>query len=216
MPHTQAARTSAALLALLTWAALSLQLYLSLSAHLPNVAVNFLSFFTVLSNLLVAAVLTATALTRTSTPPSPSFQTATAVYIAVVGLGYSLLLRHLVDLNGPHQLADSLLHDVIPVLYILLWLAFVRPRAPLPWSAAQIWLLWPAIYLTYTLVRGSRTGWYPYPFLNADTLGYPRVFAMVAALFLAFFGLGLAAVALTRRASPQTPLTPPARASVGR
>ena len=200
-------RPLAAVLALLTWAALALQFYLSATTHLPNLLVNFFSFFTILTNLLVAAVCTGLAL-RTRPHPTPGLQAATAVYITVVGLGYTLLLRHIWNPQGLQKLADTLLHDAVPILYVLLWLTLLRPRARLPWRAAATWLLWPAIYLIYSLVRGALTGWYPYPFLDPRTLGYPRVALVVAICFAVAFALSLATIALTRH-TPGTPRHPP-------
>ena len=33
-------------------------------------------------------------------------------------------------------------------------------------------LVWPAIYVGYTLAHGAASGWWPYPFVDADALGY--------------------------------------------
>jgi hypothetical protein len=204
MPPTATSRATAAILALIAWAALAVQLYLSITAglekglSLPHILVNFLSFFTVLGNLLVALILTQTALTRT-TQPALNLQTATTVYIAVVGLGYSLLLRHIWDPQGLQKLADILLHDTVPLLYVLYWFAFCRRRQPLPWPSALTWLIWPTIYLLYSMVRGALTDWYPYHFLDPNAFGYPRVVVVIAVFIVAFVALNLTAIALTRR-----------------
>ena len=203
MPTTPAARTTAALLALLTWATLALRLYLSLADALAKgldlapVIIGYCSFFTILSNLLVACVCTRIA----STPDrsSPNLEAATAVYIAVVGLGYSLLLRHIWNPQGLERVADVLLHDLVPFLYVVYWLLFRRKRKPLPWSSTLIWLIWPTIYFVYTMVRGSLTGIYAYHFLDPAPRGYAHVVKLGSILFVAFVILGLAAVALTRR-----------------
>jgi hypothetical protein len=100
---TRGRRAVAALLAAVGWFALVLQLGIMLrnaavaGTSLLAAAGSFLSFFTVLSTLLVAAALAATVLAR---PPGvlrplvePSGATALAVYITVVGVVYSLVLR---------------------------------------------------------------------------------------------------------------------------
>jgi hypothetical protein len=49
-------------------------------------------------------------------------------------------------------------------------------------------MLWPLAYLGYALIRGSLTGFWPYPFLNIATLGLPRAalnITLVAASFAA-------------------------------
>ncbi len=60
--------------------------------------------------------------------PSPSVQAGTAVYIAIVGIIYQLLLRQLWNPQGAQWVADVLLHAVIPAGYVLYWLIFA-PRA---------------------------------------------------------------------------------------
>jgi hypothetical protein len=52
-------------------------------------------------------------------------------------------------------------------------------------------LLFPAAYVIYVLVRGSSTGWYPYPFLNpANVGGYAGVAVYVVGIALAFLVSG--------------------------
>jgi hypothetical protein len=202
MPTTRADRSTEALLALLAWFALGLRLYLSVAdaiakgLDLAPVIIGYCSFFTILTNLLVACVCTWIAFAPDRS--NANLEAATAVYIAVVGLGYSFLLRHIWAPQGLEKVADLLLHDLIPLLYVLYWLFFRRKRKPLPWSSALVWLIWPAIYLAYTMVRGSITGRYSYPFLDPGNLGYSNVLIMIAVLFIAFLALGLAAIALTR------------------
>jgi hypothetical protein len=207
MPTTSAARTTAALLALLTWATLALRLYLSIADALAKgldlapVIIGYCSFFTILSNLLVACVCTRIAFTPDRS--SPNLEAATAVYIAVVGLGYSLLLRHIWNPQGLEKVADVLLHDLVPLLYVVYWVLFRSKRKPLPWTSTLIWLIWPAIYFVYTMIRGALTGIYAYHFLDPAPRGYAHVVIMGSILFVAFVVLGLAAIALTRRNSTQ-------------
>ena len=206
MPSSRSARTAAAVLALINWGALALQLYLLLAANnaqgipITLTLTNFFSFFTILSNLLVAVVLTRIILGA----EQPGLEAAAAVYISVVGIGYSLLLRHIWDPQGLQKLADVLLHDVVPLLYVLCWFVFWGRRRALPWKSAFVWLIWPAIYLAYSMVRGSITGWYPYHFLDPAQAGVAPVISVIAIFLLSFTALGFAAVALTRRNSPDT------------
>lgn len=93
------------LLAGLGWAALTIQLYLVLLARWQDQAsllgglVNLFGYFTVLSNTLVATVLTQAAFGRESAARrwwlSPWVSSGVAVSIVFVALAYSLLLRHL-------------------------------------------------------------------------------------------------------------------------
>lgn len=186
--------------------ALVLQFYLMVTVpnavhSLPFRIINFFSFFTILSNILVAKSL-AILLIMPSTfwarfLGRPAVQTAIAVYIAIVGITYSLVLRALWHPQGWQLVADMLLHDVIPVLYIIFWLVFV-PKGSLNWKHPLWWLLFPLVYLIYTLLRGAVTNWYPYPFVDAGALGYERVAVNVLVLCLVFFIMGLILTAIDK------------------
>ena len=148
--------------ALVAWFALGLQLFLVVRAVPPGDALlpavgRFFSYFTVLNNLLVALVATGVILSRSWR--KPALEAATAVYIFMVGVLYSLLLRHIWAPTGWQKVADGLLHDVVPVLFVVWWLFDARTR--LAWRNVALYLLWPLLYLAITLVDGALTGWYP-------------------------------------------------------
>ena len=197
--------------ALLGSFALALQLYLMLvqssGPAMLGTVITYFSFFTILTNLLTALVFTALAF-RPETGwgkwfRTPSVQAATAVYIAIVGIIYQLLLRQLWNPQGAQWVADVLLHSVIPIGYVAYWLLF-GPRTGLNWKTAVAWLTYPALYLVYTLARGAVSGLYPYPFVDVNVLGYGGVLARAALFLLVFLGTGLLVVALARRIRART------------
>jgi hypothetical protein len=202
-----ARRAVAALLAAVGWLALVLQLGIMLrnaanaGTSLLAAVGSFLSFFTVLSNLLVAAALAATV---PAAPPrafrqlvEPSGATALAGYITVVGVVYSLVLRQLWHPTGAQLVADILLHDVMPLAYVIYWLALV-PKGRLRWRDVWPWLAFPAVYTAASLARGALIHVYPYPFIDVSALGYQRVLGNMVLLFAGFLVLGLMFVAIDR------------------
>jgi hypothetical protein len=200
----QAMRVYAAVGASLGWFALALQLYLMLvqdPTAMLGVVITYLSFFTILTNILVALVFTAAALRPAAAWGQlllrSSVQASTAVYIAIVGMVYQLLLRHLWNPQGAQWVADVLLHSIIPVGYVFYWWLFA-PRDELSWKNAIGWLVFPGVYLVYTLARGAVSGLYPYPFVDVTALGYGGVLARSAGLMLVFLGMGLLIVAIAR------------------
>ena len=176
-----------ALTAAVAWFALILQFYLKTGS-----AANFFSFFTVECNLLIAISLAIQLLSPASSAGkfffSVTVQSAIALYIFIVSLVYNTVLRGLVPLSGWGAIVDNLLHVAVPVLYIIYWIIFV-PKGNLQWKDALVWSLFPLFYLVYSLVRGSITHWYPYPFLNADKFGYGKV-AVNSLGVLAIFIIG--------------------------
>ena len=191
---------------MLAWFALVLQLYLVIVQSPRGLAmlgevITYFSFFTILTNLLVALVFTAVAV-----PPaagwvqffsSPSVQGGTAVYIAIVGIVYQFLLRQLWNPQGAQLLCDMLLHAVFPLGYVVYWLVFA-PRTGLRWMDAVVWLVYPGVYLVYVLVRGAVSGLYPYPFVDVNVLGYAGVLARAAVLMAVFLGMGFLILAVSR------------------
>jgi hypothetical protein len=161
----------------------------------------YLSFFTILTNLLVALATTFSGVGRHSRPggffSQPAVQTAIAIYISVVGVVYSLVLRELWAPTGSQEVADFLPHDLVPVVYVAFWI-FCVPKNTFRWGHVVWWLCYPLVYLIYTLVRGSLTGTYPNPFLDVGIIGYGQMLSNVAVLLVVFLGMGLAIVAISR------------------
>lgn len=195
-------RGIASTVAVLGWAFLALQLWLALDTGHANgqptnlILIDYISFFTILSNLLITLIFTWVAVA----PPGPpaSVQAAAAAYISIVGIGYNLLLRSLWDPEGLQKVADVMLHDIMPILYLIFWGAFSRRLRSFPWRDASVWLIWPLLYLIYSMVRGQLRGWYPYPFLNPVAYGYPRVISTIIGFLIGFLGTGFVVIALTR------------------
>lgn len=191
-------RACAAGIAALAWSALAVQVYFDIAdaiaknQSVANGLIQFFSFFTIQTNMLIALLLTIS-FARPQTEQfltRPSVKSALANYIVIVGVVYALMLRHLWDPHGMQLVADRVLHDAIPSLYPLYWLVFL-PKGRLRWIDPIIWLIYPIIYFAYILLRGAAFGVYPYPFIDVAKLGYSGV-AFNATLFLAaFFCLGL-------------------------
>ena len=62
------------------------------------------------------------------------------------------------------------------------------------WLSKPEALLWPLAYAGYALIRGAATGFWPYPFLDAATLGLPRLALNITVLVALFWTLGLVLV----------------------
>jgi len=189
-----------AITALIGWFALGLQLYLIIKTNVDAGKtvlygiINFFSFFTILSNILVALSFTLSLLWPSSLSgrffSRTTVRSAICLYILVVGIVYSLVLRQIWDPQGWQLVADRLLHDAIPLIYVVFWLLFVT-KGVLQWKNTIPWLIFPLIYLVYSLLRGAVTGWYAYPFINVAELGFSKVLLNIMIMLAAFLGVGL-------------------------
>jgi hypothetical protein len=151
-------------------------------------AVNFFSFFTILSNVLGAVVL-ATCAVRSAAAAGrlDSWRGAATTYLAITGLVYALLLRDVTEeLGTVTPWVNTVVHVVAPIAIIVDWLV-VPPRRPIPWAQAVWWLVFPLAFLAYSLVRGAVVDWYPYPFLDpAESGGWGGVTGYAVAIAVAF------------------------------
>lgn len=196
-----------AVTALLGWSGLSIQLYLILlgrweiGASLLGGLVNCFSFFTVLTNTLVAVVLTCELTHRESAARRwflrPTVSSGIAAHIALVGLAYNVLLRHLWQPEGWQFAADELLHDIMPLLFVAYWWLWV-PKGSLRLIHIGLWLIYPLVYFGYVLLRGELLAAYPYPFFDVASLGYPQVLVNAGGILTGFIAIALGVVGLDR------------------
>ncbi len=148
---------SGIIIAIIGWFALLLQLYVMMNTNAKNgiaissTIINFFSFFTILSNLLVAFSLTFSTLFSKTKPgiffSKPATQSAIGLYIIIVGIVYTVALRKIWNPEGLQLVADRLLHDLIPLLYLIYWLLFT-PKKVLRWKHVSYWLIFPALWKT--------------------------------------------------------------------
>jgi hypothetical protein len=195
------------IIAVLVWYGLVLQLYLIIQKAreegfpLFDEVMRYFSYFTILTNLMVAICVTSILLSPRSRMglffSRPAVQSGIALYILVVGITYSVALRMIWNPAGLQLIADRVLHDVIPVLYILYW-AFFVPKDSLRWSYPLWWLVYPFVYLVYIMIRGQFIDEYPYYFLDPTLFEWPGVWMSIAVLFGGFAGLGFLMVGIGR------------------
>lgn len=162
---------------------------------------RFVSYFTILSNFLVALA-TASALLGSDARLARFFRRARvkggiALYIGVTGTIYFLILRHLWQPQGAQWWADTGLHYATPVLYLAWWTFGVR-HGGLRWGAIVPWLAFPLGYLLWVFLRGVWVHEYPYPFIDVGQLGWSAVMINAVGVLAAFVGFGAVLVVADR------------------
>lgn len=193
----------------------------ALGRDVGTVVASFLSFFTVLSNAMSAAVLCWAGVHSLIDkgegvqPRSLSLALAcVTTYMVVTGLVYNALLRNetLPQGSAPIPWSNEVLHLIAPVFMLVDLLVAQRKRG-IAWSSVAVITAFPLVWCVYTLVRGPLivsplTGerpWYPYPFLNPYTEGgWASVLVYVAAIAAVVLAVGLLVVAWTRRDSARS------------
>jgi hypothetical protein len=171
----------------------------------PERVFNVFAYFTIQSNLLLGGTALVLALQpgRTGGVLFNTLRLNGVLCIAVTGIVAHAVLAGLVDLHGWAAVADFLVHTAAPIVGVLGWLLF-GPRGLVDWRVVGWSIVFPLLWLVFTLVRGAFVGFYPYPFVNVDEHGYGRVLLnclLVAVLFLA---LAAGATTLDRRLRRKT------------
>ncbi|MDX3583044.1 Pr6Pr family membrane protein [Streptomyces europaeiscabiei] len=174
------------------------------------------SHFSVQSTALVALVFATSARSAWSARrPLPSWATGgTVLYAMITALVYHLILTRDATAfsmsmtptgaaTAPTDwlaLTNIAIHTAIPLAVVADWLFLTRP-APPRLSHAAAWLLYPLVYLAFTLGRAALVtpDWpapYLYPFLDVDRHGYKSVLGNTLLLGLAFYALALLLIAV--------------------
>jgi hypothetical protein len=187
-------------LAVLAMVALVGQIVLLTSHH--RSLVNFFSFFTVQSNILVLAMSVVVVAGRALDGDALRvLQLAALTGITVTGVVYGTVIAPYVNPVGAERVYDTIFHYVVPAMAVLGFLLF-RPRTPLQ-RRDLAFIVWPLAWIAYTLVRGgvghpgflrgdgTRSS-YPYGFLDVDLHGWGAV--VLAIVGVAVLLVGLASV----------------------
>ncbi|MCK0160599.1 Pr6Pr family membrane protein [Allomuricauda sp. F6463D] len=177
----------------MAWFAVLAQLYLMLQnreAGIVESLVRFVSYFTILTNTLVAFFFTTRVFGADQKRLALFHKKTTAIalttFSVVVGLVYQFVLREIWNPTGLQMVVDELLHTIIPVFMYVYWLMFCAKTA-IAWKQLSKWLLFPIVYLVFIIVRGHFSGFYPYAFLNKDELGFGPTMLNVSFVCLLMF-----------------------------
>jgi hypothetical protein len=137
------------------------------------VKANFFSYFTVESNIAAAFVLlvlefpTGSHLERFARLIRP----AVTLYMTMTGVIYAVLLAPAsADVGLTAQWVDVIVHEIGPLVVFADWVLAPPDRRPVI-RDIRAWLVFPVVYVVYSLIRGPIADWYPYPFLDPNLDG---------------------------------------------
>lgn len=192
---------AAVVLAALGWDQVRVILSSHHSPGLLRTLIREYSFFTQQSNIAVLAA----ALTLVLNPWRDGvcwrvLRADAVLGILITGVVYPVLLARGSQLTGSGFWINVSLHYLSPWAVVMAWLVF-GPRPRMDRRTAALALIWPLLWVGYTLLHGSVSGWYPYYFLDVGKMGYPATLLMVAILII-FGALILLIMALVDRVLP--------------
>lgn len=147
---------------------------------------RYWGYMTIWTNTLVGLIFLATwtKLKKIQCFNNYVLQSATVVYIFIVAIIYHLFLRLAEFDNLLSQFNDFIFHTLTPAIYIVYWFIFV-PKKKLSFTSVSKWMLYPAIYGLFVILKGELNNTYPYPFFDVNEIGYVKV--LIYGLELAVF-----------------------------
>ncbi|MFC4374659.1 Pr6Pr family membrane protein [Nocardia halotolerans] len=157
---------------------------------------NYLSYFTIESNILTVVVLLIGGAVAPQNARWQSFRGAVALYMLITMVVYAVLLAE-VDVMLNDKWINDVQHRILPLVMLGDWMlvAMTRRMRPTPLLIAQ-WLTFPLVYGVYTLIRGPFADWYPYPFLDPREQGYVSLVIGLVVLTVVFVVLAVAMASL--------------------
>jgi len=159
---------------------------------------NVLVYFTIQSNLIVGVTALLLALRpRRSALLFRVFRFDGVAMIVLTALVYHTMLAGLSHPHGWNAVDNQLLHTVVPAMAVVGWLVF-GPRGLVSWKVVWLSLVYPILWLVFTLLRGAAIGWYPYPFMDPREQGYASVSLTLAGIVVAFIALAALLLAVDR------------------
>lgn len=165
---------------------------------------NYFSYFTIESNVLGVIVLLIGAVRDPRDRRWQMVRGAATLYLLITGVVYAVLLAK-VDVMLTDRWINDVLHSILPIVMVLDWI-LVPVTLGITRALIGSWLIYPAIYGAYTLIRGPIVDWYPYPFLDPRDQGYISLSIGLVILTGVFALLAVAVAALG--ASAQRRLEP--------
>ena len=86
--------------------------------------------------------------------------------------------------------------------FLIIDFAIDRPVKKFEYKKTLLWLIFPIVFVAYSLIRGTIVNWYPYDFLDPNIvggyLGVLKYSLAITAGFL-FFGYGIYYICNTKR-----------------
>jgi hypothetical protein len=152
--------------------------------------VRLFSYFTIESNVIGFIVMGFTgyfALKGRQSPLIDLVRLSSTVYLTITAIVFWTLLVPGLGLVWEYSI--QMQHTILPLMIILDW--FLSSSTSRFSFKQTLWLLiYPAVYIIYTMIRGAFTTEYPYFFLDPTQSSIFEIIIYLTVIFI--FGLGLA------------------------
>ncbi len=126
---------------------------------------------------------------------------AAVAQMVITGVVFNLLLRDDAVLTGVRLFNDTVMHQLLPVVVPVVWLAF-GPRGRITGSVVAGSVVLPLVWLAVTLLRGPGLDWYPYVILDVPGMGYSGTGVYIVSILAGYVLLACLLWGLDRLLTP--------------
>ncbi len=168
---------------------------------------EYFSYFTIQTSLIAIVTLSVAGwfawTGRTETRVLNIVRLCTVTFTVVVTLVYNLLLRGLPDAaaDGDYVwpvLPNEILHVWAAIFMLIDWILSSR-RINLRVRAIFWVLVFPLVWLVYSIIRGLIVDWWPYWFINPnEPAGIPGMLSYIVGIMLFLFTVAIGLIGLQR------------------
>ncbi len=168
---------------------------------------EYFSYFTIQTSLIAIVTLSVAGWFawngRTETRVLNIVRLCTVTFTVVVTLVYNLLLRGLPDAaaDGDYVwpvLPNEILHVWAAIFMLIDWILSSR-RINLRVRAIFWVLVFPLVWLVYSIIRGLIVDWWPYWFINPnEPAGIPGMLSYIVGIMLFLFTVAIGLIGLQR------------------
>ena len=163
---------------------------------------NSISYYTFQSNLMVVLWLTL-ALIYKNRDTIPKFlaspvRGAITLYITITFIVFATVLAPYYHPTGLALYNNYVSHYFLPIAFIIDWL-ITEMEFEYKWNYIIYWSFYILFYLIYTLIRGYFTGFYPYLFVNLNSISILQLTINIIILMCIALSLGLVYIYVNRK-----------------
>lgn len=195
------------ILGLFTWSVLIL-MFVRTAKTQVDVLSGFLAgirsyrYYTMQTNLLVAIWLTLAVIFHFNSNRLKKVEGALkggiTIYITITFLGYAIMLSSLYNPTTPYGIFTNLvIHYLVPIAFLIDWI-FTLKKVKYKFLYLAFWIIYPILYIIWSVINGKFLGSYLYPFLDIDALGLGYYFLALGVLVVVFLGLGSLLILINR------------------
>lgn len=160
-------------------------------AGLPGRVFDFFTYFTILSNIVVAIIFTM--LWRNPERRSTVFRTFfldALLMISITGLIYGIVLAGGAHPQGLEHVTNTIEHYIVPALVVIVFIIY-GPRRMIRLGTVFSALILPICWAIFALIRGGVITAYPYGFLDVADLGLTQVLINIVGVAILGIIIGL-------------------------